>query len=254
MFHTFNAHPLGWILLALIVSAIVLCAAYGYHRRRERIRRAAYITSYVFPRELAAKVSARFPALTDNEIRQVLEGLRQFFLACLAAEGHRVARHVGMPSVAVDEAWHEFILMTRRYEEFCTRAFGRYLHHAPAGQTNEPEDKSLANTLHQLRSGCPDPSAGWAMLGTVPLLFALDQQLGIPGGRSFAPAEMESLEAKRRYAAALTGGDGGGMVAFMSGADSPCDSGAAGSAGCDSSGASSCGGSACGGGGGCGSS
>jgi hypothetical protein len=247
MFHL-DSHTLGQILLALIVAAMVACVAYAWRRKRDQMRRAAYITAYVFPRELGGKVLEKYPALTDSEIRQVLEGLRQFFLACLAAEGHRVARHVGMPSVAVDEAWHEFILMTRRYEEFCNRAFGRYLHHAPAGQTQEPEDKSLANTLHQLRSGCPDPAAGWAMLGAVPLIFALDRQLGIPGGRSFDPVDMERLERQRRFSSAMQGDGGGAVIAMSCGGSTSCDSG---TSGCDS-GASSCGGSSCGGGG-CGS-
>jgi len=243
MFRTLDSHPVGFILLALILAAIVACAVYCYRRKREQMRRAAFITKYAFPHELASKVHEAYPALGDGEVRQVLEGLRQFFLACLAAEGHRVARHVGMPSVAVDEAWHEFILMTRQYSDFCHHAFGRYLHHAPAGQTLEPEEKSLANTLHQLRTSCPDPSANWAMAGGVPLLFGLDQQLGIPGGRSFDAADMSRLDAKRRYEAAFASGGGGGIVALCGGSTS---SHGGGSTGCDS-GASACGGSSCGG-------
>jgi hypothetical protein len=239
-------------VLALIFAALIACLIYAVVRlKRAKMQRAAYITKYEFPKELATKVWAKYPGLTQTEIRQVLEGLRQFFLACLAAEGHRIAKHVGMPSVAVDEAWHEFILMTRRYEEFCNRAFGRYLHHAPAGQTQEPDEKSLANTLHQLRLGSPDPATPWAMLGTVPLIFALDRQLGIPGGHYFDPLEMEELDAKRKLGAAFAGGDGSGAIISTSCAGTTsCDSG---TAGCDS-GASSCGGSSCGGGGGCGSS
>jgi hypothetical protein len=250
MFHL-DSHTLIPFVLALIFGTLIACLIYAVFRlKRAKMRRAAYITKYDFPKELATKIWAKYPGLTQSGVRQVLEGLRQFFLACLAAQGHSIARHVGMPSVAVDEAWHEFILMTRRYEEFCTQAFGRYLHHAPAGQTQEREDKSLANTLHQLRSGSPDPAASWAMLGAVPLLFALDKQLGIPGGHYFDSGDMDELDAKRRFGAAMMGGDGGGAIVSMScGGHTSCDSGAA---GCDS-GASSCGGSSCGGGG-CGSS
>jgi hypothetical protein len=231
------------ILLTLIVAAIAACVFLAWRRRGERRRGAEYITRYEFAPGLAAKLAEKYPALDDGEIRQVLDGLRQFFLACLAAEGHRVARHVGMPSVAVDEAWHEFILMTRDYQEFCTHAFGRYLHHSPAGQMQEPEEKSLANTLHQLRASSPAPGGGWAMMGAMPLLFALDRQLGIPGGRVFEADEMAKLEEQRRQAAAWQAG-GGSPVAFMCGGSTSCHSGS--STGCDS-GASSCGGSSCGG-------
>ena len=31
-----------------------------------------------------------------------------------------------MPSQVTDDLWHEFILYTRNYEDFCRRAFGRF--------------------------------------------------------------------------------------------------------------------------------
>lgn len=49
-----------------------------------------------------------------------------------------------MHSLAVDEAWHQFVLFTAEYVDFCTRYFGRYRHHAPSnapdtGVTRAPE-------------------------------------------------------------------------------------------------------------------
>ncbi len=37
-----------------------------------------------------------------------------------------------MPSQVADDLWHEFILFTRAYKEFCHKAFGRFLHRTPA--------------------------------------------------------------------------------------------------------------------------
>jgi hypothetical protein len=37
------------------------------------------------------------------------------------------------PSVRVDQAWHEFILCTRAYWEFCQQNFGHMIHHYPGG-------------------------------------------------------------------------------------------------------------------------
>ncbi|WBB59779.1 hypothetical protein O7599_30195 [Streptomyces sp. WMMC500] len=37
-----------------------------------------------------------------------------------------------MHSLRIDEAWHQFILFTVQYQEFCERFFGRYVHHAPS--------------------------------------------------------------------------------------------------------------------------
>ena len=52
-----------------------------------------------------------------------------------------------MPSNAVDEAWHEMILMTREYTWFCEQAFGRYLHHSPDSTLDVSMDALLAETL-----------------------------------------------------------------------------------------------------------
>src|SRR3954447_2396888 len=64
--------------------------------------------------------------------RQLVEtGLRQW-LRCAGA-ALRDDEVIGMPSHAVDEAWHGFILCTALYAWFCEDAYGRFLHHHPDG-------------------------------------------------------------------------------------------------------------------------
>lgn len=64
--------------------------------------------------------------------RELVEtGLRQW-LRCAGA-ALRDGEIIGMPSHAVDEAWHGFILCTALYAQFCDRAYGRFLHHHPDG-------------------------------------------------------------------------------------------------------------------------
>ena len=64
--------------------------------------------------------------------RELVElGLRQWLRCCAAAL--RDDRIIGMPSHAVDEAWHGFILCTTAYAHFCDAAYGRFLHHHPEG-------------------------------------------------------------------------------------------------------------------------
>ena len=41
-----------------------------------------------------------------------------------------------MYSTRVDEAWHQFVLFTSQYVDFCHRYFGEYMHHNPS---NAPE-------------------------------------------------------------------------------------------------------------------
>lgn len=56
---------------------------------------------------------------------------------------------IGMPSHAVDEAWHGFILCTARYSAFCDAAYGRFLHHHPEG--GAPSGAPVRPAADQLR-------------------------------------------------------------------------------------------------------
>jgi hypothetical protein len=47
-----------------------------------------------------------------------------------------------MYSTRVDEAWHQFVLFTKQYVDFCHRYFGQYMHHNPSnapGPVRQPE-------------------------------------------------------------------------------------------------------------------
>lgn len=49
------------------------------------------------------------------------------FLSLAASGGFAV-----VPSPAIDAIWHEFILHTHEYADFCTTNFGRFIHHRPS--------------------------------------------------------------------------------------------------------------------------
>jgi hypothetical protein len=52
-----------------------------------------------------------------------------------------------MNSLRVDEAWHQFILFTAQYADFCQRFFGRYIHHSPSNAPNveDPKQRPVAS-------------------------------------------------------------------------------------------------------------
>jgi hypothetical protein len=140
-----------------------------FMRRLRHRRRRAFIESYPFPPALRDKLRERLDS--NEQVDVALEGLREWYLACLDAPGEML----GMPSRVVDLAWHEMILMTRAYHAFCERAFGHYLHHSPEAVMDEPLEDSLARTLAVLE-GRSVTAAG------VPLLFAIDGQLRVEDG------------------------------------------------------------------------
>jgi hypothetical protein len=48
-----------------------------------------------------------------------------------------------MYSLRIDEAWHQFILFTTQYMEFCQRFFGRYVHHSPSNSPKSEVENSV---------------------------------------------------------------------------------------------------------------
>jgi hypothetical protein len=103
-------------------------------------------------------------------------GLRQW-LRC-AAPALRDHQVIGMPSRAVDEAWHGLILCTARYSAFCTSAYGTFLHHRPDGDETT-ERATLASSMNeQLRRTV----IAWSLVAAPDeqcVLWDLDQRVGV---------------------------------------------------------------------------
>src|SRR5260370_34353779 len=76
-------------------------------------------------------------------------GLRQWLRCCAPALWDNQV--IGMPSRAVDEAWHGLILCTARYSAFCTKAYGEFLHHHPDGGAPPGLASSADPIAEQLR-------------------------------------------------------------------------------------------------------
>src|SRR4051812_48993879 len=99
-------------------------------------------------------------------------GLRQWLRCAGAALRDDVV--IGMPSHAVDEAWHGFILCTARYAAFCDAAYGRFLHHHPEGAGSGgggSMEEQLARTV-----------VAWSLVsqpGEECVLWDLDSRVGV---------------------------------------------------------------------------
>lgn len=206
---------LGWALLALALAGIL----YWFWRNSVlKLRRVRYLALYRFPERLRLKLLERYPQLTTGQSHRVIEGLRQYFQLCLAAENRLLA----MPSQAVDVVWHEFILYTRQYEEFCRQGLGRFLHHTPHDAL--ADTRSASDGMRRTwRLACNHEALRPEAPSRLPLLFALDAELGIADGFHYrlncgaAPGDWRNAGA---YCASHigcgggcggdSGGDGGG--------------------------------------------
>ena len=123
----------------------------------------------------------------------VSTGLRQWLRCCGAALADDQV--IGMPSRAVDEAWHGFILCTRRYAEFCDRAYGRFLHHHPEGA--DTPNQATGDMAGQLGRTV----VAWSLVahpGEVCVLWDLDTRLGLPEPWGIPLERVAAIEADLR--------------------------------------------------------
>jgi hypothetical protein len=106
----------------------------------------------------------------------VAAGLRQW-LRC-AGVALRDDQVIGMPSHAVDEAWHGLILCTDRYARFCETAYGGFLHHHPDGGATEQVAVAAGTAADQLGRTV----VAWSMVaapGEVCVLWDLDARVDV---------------------------------------------------------------------------
>lgn len=124
-------------------------------RKGERI-----IHEYDFPSHVARRVKRRHPQLGDAGWALVEQGLREWFICC----AWRGRTFLGMPSRAVDDAWHEFLLDSITYTTFCTATFGSYLHHTPDEAMSGGMAEALGNTVRawdRSKAGATEESVLW---------------------------------------------------------------------------------------------
>ena len=156
-----------------------------------RIRQAQErIASMVLDPSIERQLRTRYPHLSTAQTGLVLDGLRQWFELCALVD----LAPLSMPSVAVDEAWHAFICSTASYREFCTVVFGRYLDHQPsdASPSGAPSPERDARTWV---AACAVEGINPTNPDRLPLLYALDAEVAIPGRTSVDPAAMAALVA-----------------------------------------------------------
>lgn len=174
-------------------------------KRYKRLEREKYIRRYVFGSELFNSLKESHPDFGDKEVYLIARALRQFFLVYLRSNKHLV----GMPSRVVDDLWHEFILDTKKYTEFCKKAFGRYFHHIPASKNVKAVGVGSSLML-TWRLACLEENINPEKATRLPLLFAIDAKLNILGGNLYQASSMRSAVHKSDSSSSCSSGCSGG--------------------------------------------
>lgn len=163
--------------MKLLIGGLLLVGAWLLWQHWRQSAQARFIANFPLHGLLDNRLAARRPELDATQRAAVLDALRDYFIFCRQA-GRRM---LAMPSQAVDDAWHEFILFTRQYDAFCRHAFGRFLHHTPAEAMRSPT-QATGGLKRAWRLACAHEGINPRQPDRLPRLFALDATLGIAGG------------------------------------------------------------------------
>jgi hypothetical protein len=126
---------------------------------------------------------------------EVATGLRQW-LRCAGA-ALRDRKVIGMPSHAVDEAWHGLILCTATYAEFCDAAYGQFLHHHPDSGAPSGVLASAGSSAEQLSRTV----VAWSMVsapGERCVLWDLDARIGVEPAWGVPADQVDAILAEVR--------------------------------------------------------
>lgn len=221
-----KGEPMGIVLTIGIWSLFYLWHS-NYERRefiQPRIRSAReasqasgeFIDNYTFPQGIMQNIKTKYGHLSDTEIDEVLELLKEYFHMCsiatIGAAGSASIKKekeilcVGMPSKIVDEAWHEFILFTKDYAEFCKKALGKFLHHTPSSAMSD--GTSLETAIQNAwRIACHRSELNPVDTSDLPAIFGIDKKLGVKDGFSYEPSVLVQKQ-KNNNARGSCGGGG----------------------------------------------
>lgn len=167
----------GFITIVILVVLLLVI-----WRKWRLAARSEFIRKYRFPKGIFESLKKKYPHLEPKDFNLASRALRQFFLAHLKSG----RKYVSMPSQAVDEVWHDFILNTREYAIFCERAFGRFMHHTPAVvmSSNRKSNEGLRRCWWYC---CIEENVDPKNAVRLPLLFAIDAKLAIADGFRYVP-------------------------------------------------------------------
>lgn len=146
---------------------------------RRVARRVAAVDAYEFPSSVRQRLRLKHRDLGTESAALIEAATRQWFR--ILAQNPRA--RLSMPSLLVDDMWHEFLLHTRDYAAFCDTAFGRLLHRKPefAITPHQAASNHSDHLLVTLELARQDENC-WPEL---PLLFRVDHQVGLTGARRY---------------------------------------------------------------------
>jgi len=196
----------------IIIGSFILLGIVWFLQKEKKDRQLRFLEHYKFSSALLKRVQKEHDYLSDEDILKVARATKDYFIICHMAKGKMVA----MSSEIVDVLWHEFILFTREYEQFCKQGLGRFLHHVPT-EAMKSKTQASEGIKRAWRLACAREGINPKHPDKLPLLFHIDRTLNIVGGFKY-----ELNCAKKPYDSQNSSSSCGGYCATDIGCASGC--------------------------------
>ncbi len=193
----------GFFMLILFGIVILL----SWHGERTQCKRLTFIKSYSFHPAIKEKLKNKHPLLSEAHLELALTGLGDYFQLCNRAQG----KMVSMPSQLVDDTWHEFLLFSREYADYCKQGLGSFLFHTPAEAMPTPTT-AQEGIKRAWRLACDKEHIDPKKPNKLPLLFAIDAMANIDNGFIYKLDCTANLLDDREFCASSIGCGGGGCA------------------------------------------
>jgi hypothetical protein len=101
--------------------------------------------------------------------------LKKYLWLCNSVTTHRIP----MLSRLVDEVWHQFVLFTTEYTDFCERFFGRYVHHTPNEAPSANDEPAQSETALTAATNAEFAALYEREFGPLPRLWDDSESVGL---------------------------------------------------------------------------
>lgn len=101
--------------------------------------------------------------LVPDEVEEAIFECRRFLALVYLTEVK--FGELGAISEPIDAVWHQFILFTRLYSEFCAKVFGGYVHHLPGTVRHPPAREAEQNVISTYQQYFGDIPELWQRRG-----------------------------------------------------------------------------------------
>lgn len=169
------------LFVGLIFTVLGVFLFYTIHKQniaRKSVARKKYRPSGI----VIEKLKKKYPGITDGEIELVWQALYSFFEIIRRARNSGEKVEAYMPSVIVDDLWHEMILDTKNYMNFCKKFYGNYIHHHPGTVKFETDFTDKEVNLDTVKTYGILKEMKVELFNGLPLLLSVDEVLGVKNG------------------------------------------------------------------------